>query len=223
MQVAEIDRPISAGRAVVVGRRLAINHIRHARSISVSQRDDLLMRWADFEADAARLAGVARERLVVPGVLLVVTTRRDGAPRLSPVEPLVFDGELWLSMMWRSRKAADLARDDRVLVHSIVTGPQDPGGEVKLRGKAISVDDAEQRRRYCDAVSALGWRPEEPHFHLFRIEISDVTFIRYHPSGDQQVARWPARLEFMRRATSPTSVGDPEPLSDLFDPHNGPS
>jgi hypothetical protein len=204
-------------------RRLAVAISRGTRSISVSQRDDLIMRWSDFEADAARLGKVARERLIAPGVLLVVTTRRDGTPRLSPVEPLVFDGDLWLSMMWRSRKAADLARDDRVLVHSIVTGPQDPAGEIKLRGRAISVGDAEQRRRYCDAVSELGWRPEEPHFHLFRIDISDVTFIRYHPSGDQQVARWPARVEFLRRATSATSVGDPEPLSDLFGHHTGAS
>jgi hypothetical protein len=176
------------------------------------------MRWSDFEADAPGLGQVSRERLIGPGVLLVATTRRDGTARLSPVEPLVCDGDLLLSMMWQSRKAADLAGDGRVLLHSIVTGPQDPGGEIKLRGRAIAVEDAEHRRRYCEAVSALGWRPEEPYFHLFRIDVSDVTFVRYHPNGDQQVARWPARVEFVRRATSATSVGDPEPLSDLFGP-----
>jgi hypothetical protein len=181
------------------------------------------MRWSEFEADAGRLGQISRERLIAPGVLLVVTTRRDGTGRLSPVEPLIFEGDLSLSMMWRSRKAADLTRDDRVLVHNIVTGPQDPGGEVKLRGRAISVNDTERRGRYCDAVSALGWRPEEPTFHLFRIDITDVTFVRYHGNGDQQVARWPARVEFLRRATSATSVGDPEPIADLFDADNLPS
>jgi hypothetical protein len=30
------------------------------------------------------------------------------------------------------------------------------------------------------------------------------------------VARWPAGDEYVRRATSPTSVGDPEPFSDLL-------
>jgi hypothetical protein len=48
---------------------------------------------------------VADDRLIAPGVLLVVTIRRDGTPRVSPVEPLVLDGDLWLSMMWQSRKA----------------------------------------------------------------------------------------------------------------------
>jgi hypothetical protein len=88
---------------------------------------------------------------------------------------------------------------------------------VKLRGRAIAVDDLDLRAKYCDVVAALGWRPEEPWFHLFRIDIEDLTLIRYAPSGDQYVARWPGRTEFVRRETSATSVGRPEPVADLFD------
>jgi hypothetical protein len=142
--------------------------------------------------------------------------RSDGTPRLSAVEPLLLQGDLWLSMLWESRKAADLARDDRILVHSIVTSREGGDGEIKLRGRAIASTDPGQRERYCEAVSTLGWRPEEPHFHLFRIDIDDVTFIRYRGAGDQLVTRWPAREEFVRRATSPTSVGEPEAMSDLL-------
>jgi len=174
------------------------------------------MRWSDLHEDAPRLGEIARERLIAPGVLLVATTRRDGTPRLSPIEPLLLEGDLWLSMMWHSRKAADLSRDDRVLVHSIITTRDGSEGEVKLRGRAIAVDDLERRKRYCDAVSALGWRPEEPYFHLFRIDIGDLTFIRYETSGTQRVTRWPTREEYLRPATSPTSVGEPEPLADLL-------
>jgi hypothetical protein len=162
------------------------------------------------------LAERARERLLGPGVLLVATVRRDGTPRLSPVEPLLLSGDLWLSMLWQSRKAADLLVDDRVLVHSIVTGPDGGDGEIKVRGRAVPVDDLDLRLRYCDAVQSLGWRPVEPYFHLFVVDIADVTAIRYAKSGDQHVTRWPAREEFVRRATSPTSVGEPEPVSDLF-------
>jgi hypothetical protein len=57
------------------------------------------VRWADLEREAPRLASRARERLIDTGVLLVATVRRDGTPRLSPIEPLVLDGDLWLSMM----------------------------------------------------------------------------------------------------------------------------
>jgi hypothetical protein len=176
------------------------------------------VRWDDLRLRAPRLAALAYDRLIGPGVLLVVTIRHDGTPRLSPVEPLVSDGDLWLSMMWQSRKASDLLRDDRILVHSITTTRDGNEGEVKVRGRALPIDDPATRARFCDEVAVLGWRPEEPYFHLFRIEITDVTLIRYAPSGDQHVARWPSGTEFVRRATSPTSVGVEEPIVDLFRP-----
>ena len=173
-------------------------------------------RWNDFVESAPRLSELAQERLVAAGVLLVATIRRNGTPRLSPVEPLLFEGDLWLSMMWQSRKALDLLRDGRVLVHSVVTSRDGANGEVKLRGHAVAVDDPDLRARYCEAVAVLGWRPEEPWFHLFRIEIEELTFVRYAESGDQYVARWPSRTEFVRRETSATSVGTPESITQFF-------
>src|SRR5215831_19531123 len=92
------------------------------------------MRWQSFEVAAPRLAGLAKEKLVAPGVVLVGTIRRDGSPRISPVEPFLLDGDLWLSMLWGSHKAADLKRDARVLMHSIVTSRDGGGGEMKIRG-----------------------------------------------------------------------------------------
>jgi hypothetical protein len=58
------------------------------------------MHWTDLERDQPQLAKLAHDRLIGPGVVLVATVRRDGTPRLSPVEPLIMDGDLWLSMMW---------------------------------------------------------------------------------------------------------------------------
>jgi len=116
------------------------------------------MRWDDLLRQAPRLAVFAHDRLIAPGVLLVVTIRPDSATRLSPVEPFVSEGELWLSMMWQSRKAIDLLRDDRVLVHSITTTRDGREGEVKVRGRAIAIDDPATRARYCDEVAVLGWQ-----------------------------------------------------------------
>src|SRR5215469_15092027 len=84
-----------------------------------------------------------------PGLVLVATIRGDGTPRISPVEPYVLDGVLWLSMLWRSRKAADLLRDPRVLVHSVVTGRDGGEGEFKIRGTARAERDPDQWRRYA--------------------------------------------------------------------------
>jgi general stress protein 26 len=176
------------------------------------------MRWTDLQERQPRLGRLAHDRLVAPGVLLVVTIRGDGTPRLSPVEPFVHDGELWLSMMLGSRKAADLHRDPRVLVHSVVTGPSGEEGEIKLRGTAVPHDDEPTHERYAGAVTAaLPWSPEVGKFHLFAVDIEQATYIRYdNATGDQHVAIWPPAKEFWRRATSATSVGEEEPVHDLL-------
>ena len=176
------------------------------------------MRWGEVVRAEPRLGEVLHARLVQPGVVLVVTLRRDGTARLSPVEPFVLDDDLWLSMLWQSRKAADLARDDRLLVHSIITSRDGGEGEVKLRGRALPEPDAGVQARYATAVGAsLGWSPQVGRFHLFRISVEDVTVLRYDgATGDQFVTRWPSGEEFVRRGTSATSVGEPQPRHELL-------
>jgi hypothetical protein len=178
------------------------------------------MRWSEFAERQPRLAVRAQHRLIEPGVLLVVTLRRDGTPRLSPVEPYLLDGRLLLSMLWGSLKAKDLGRDPRVLVHSIVTNRDGGEGELKVRGTAQAVDDHGRQERYAVAVGEeLGWQPVVGRFHLFEIDIEHITFIRYdHETGDQHVATWPPAKEFVRRGTSATSVGAPQPQAELLDP-----
>jgi Pyridoxamine 5'-phosphate oxidase len=179
------------------------------------------MRWLELEREQPRLAEAGRRRLLGPGVVLVVTIRRDGTPRLSPVEPLVLDGELWLSMMPASYKVRDLDRDPRVLVHSVITGRDGAEGEYKVRGTVRAEHDPEVQRRYAEAVAqTLGWAPVPGRFRLFAVRIGDVTLVHYdEATGDQFVTRWPDGGEFVRRGTSATTVGPPEPRHDLL--HDG--
>jgi Pyridoxamine 5'-phosphate oxidase len=176
------------------------------------------MRWSSVEEQQPRLAAVGRERLVGPGVVLVATIRRDGTPRLSPVEPFLLDGELWLSMMPASRKASDLDRDPRVLVHSVITSRDGAEGEFKVRGRAVDSSDLQVQGRYAAAVGpALGWSPVPGRFRLFAVDVLDITVIRYDSAtGDQFVTRWPSGGEFVRRGTSATTLGPPEPAHDLL-------
>lgn len=176
------------------------------------------MRWSDLVADEPRLAELGRQRLADPGVVLVVTIRRDGTPRLSPVEPLLWERDLWLSMLSGSRKAADIQRDPRLLVHSIVTAKEGTLGEYKVCGRAVAEHSGAVHEAYAEqAHTQLGWSPVPGRFHLFRVDIDDVTFIRYdHNTGDQFVTRWPSKHEFVRRGTSPTTLDEPEPYHDLL-------
>ena len=135
------------------------------------------------------------------------------------MEPLLWGRDLWLSMLLGSYKAADLQRDPRILVHSIVTSRDGAVGEYKVRGHAVAEHARRVHEEYADAVrSEIGWSPEPGRFHLYRVDIREVTFIRYEEeSGDQFVTRWPDVREFVRRGTSATSLGEPEAYRDLLE------
>ena len=148
----------------------------------------------------------------------MATIRRDGTPRVSPVEPLFWQDDLYLSMGWGSLKARDLRRDARILVHSVVTSRDGTDGEYKVRGLAIPQRDADIQQRYSREVAErLGWTPEVGKFHLFTVDVRDISFIRWDDTtNDQFVTRWPGGGEFVRRGTSATSQGPPEPFSELL-------
>ena len=177
------------------------------------------MKWSDVTAERPALAKVAYDLLIRPGVLLAGTTRRDGSARISGVEPLVMDGTLWLSMMQTSTKARDLARDPRIVLHSIVTGPE-AAPEVKIRGTVREETDRAVLERYAaEIASRAGWQPVVGRFTLFDVDLEDVTYIAYDPgTGDQHVARWPADVEYVRAATTPTSLGPPQAVRRLLRP-----
>ena len=133
------------------------------------------MDWADFKRGAPELADFGEERFERTGFVLLGTLRQSGWPRISPVEPLIAFGCLWLGMMWQSRKALDLLRDPRCTVHSTVSNRDGTEGEFKLYGRAVDVHDATTRQRYGDALfEKIGFKPEEPEFHLFRIDIESA-------------------------------------------------
>ena len=75
------------------------------------------------------------------------------------------------------------------------------------------------QRRYAVAVSeALPWSSEVGKFHLFSVDIEQVTFLRYDSAtGDQHLVLWPPGRETVRRSTSATSVGDPEEVHEVLD------
>lgn len=175
------------------------------------------MRWAEIAARQPVLGGIAHDKLIKPGALLVGTVTRDGSARISGAEPLIMDGELWLSMMQTSMKAHDLHRDPRIVLHSLIAGPE-PAPEVKVRGTAVAETRRDVHERYAEAAAAeLGWRPVVGQFTLRRVDVRDVTYIGYEAeTGAQHVARWPAGAEYLRPSTTPTSLGPPQPVTRLL-------
>lgn len=177
------------------------------------------MRWSEIPARQPALGAAADRLLIEPGVLLAGTIRRDGTARISGAEPLVLDGDLWLSMMSDSAKCRDLARDPRVVLNSIITSPSPPA-EIKVRGTARTVTERDQQERYAAAVAEqIGWQPVAGQFTLFIVEVTDLTYIGSEPgTGAQHVARWPPGEEYIRPQLTPTSLGPPQAVSRLLIP-----
>ena len=143
------------------------------------------MNWAAFAEAAPELAELGRERLEARHLCLIGTLRRGGSPRISPVEPYLTAGELMIGMMPGSRKALDLLRDPRIVVHSVVTDWSGHEGDFKLYGTAIEVRDREIRLAlYRAADAAHGWKPdpdqpEDPDNHIFALDIGSAAFVRF--------------------------------------------
>jgi hypothetical protein len=164
--------------------------------ISNGQRTNLKMIWGEFESAVPDMAIVGRQRL---GILaLVGTIRKDGSPRISPVEPFVASGHLLLGMMRRSRKAFDLLRDPRCVVQNAVSDPEGSQGEFKLRGRAVLLTSKGLREEYVKAYSEK-WKqlPPAPFpSYLFSLDIEHAVLIDWKTNeGEMLIRTWtPAGL-----------------------------
>jgi len=159
--------------------------------------------WAEFVASAPELAATGLERMTRSEIILLGSIRRDGTPRISPVESDIVDGELMAGMMWRSKKALDLLRDPRCTVHSTVHDRMDEMGEFKLRCTAVDIQDKHKRERYCEVLyERIKWRPPGD-FHLFAFEIESAAHIHYRDEMKHVTTWTPIAGVVVRPAEAP--------------------
>jgi general stress protein 26 len=142
------------------------------------------VRWDEFERACPEIATIARERFETDQLVMVGSLRKDGSPRISPCECDLADGRLFVSMMWRSRKALDLLRDPRVVVHSVTSDKDGSQGDVKLYGRIADEQDPEVRSAFRDAIRArIDWAPDEPNYHCFSVDVERAGYIRFGDDG----------------------------------------
>lgn len=152
------------------------------------------MNWNKFKSAAPDMAQAAEKLFDRTGAILIGTLRRDGSPRISPVEHLFAGTELYLGMMPESLKAQDLLRDGRCTIHSMISDKHAAEGEFKLHGLAKNVQDIAERQLYCDELkNKLGWSPEGMPFHLFAIDVQSAgLFLMSEDQTARVIKRWRA-------------------------------
>ncbi|MDT5076424.1 MAG: hypothetical protein QOJ80_1061 [Mycobacterium sp.] len=130
--------------------------------------------WPEFVAQAPTIATVFTRRHSATGDLcLLATLRFDGSPRISPMEPRIFDDQLWLSGMPHTTKFNDLQRDPRFCLHTATVDPQVTDGDAKLWGVALEASNDLLRRRFAtDLFEESGFDLRGQEFALFGIDIT---------------------------------------------------
>ncbi|MFA3873845.1 pyridoxamine 5'-phosphate oxidase family protein [Streptomyces sp. MMCC 100] len=134
--------------------------------------------WAGFAAAEPALADTVEARFGAYTHHVLATLRKDGSPRTTGLEVRFLTGELWLGMMPGSLKALDLRRDPRFALQANPgAGTGLGGGDVRIAGRAVEVEDPGTKAGYVKEVE-----PPEP-FHLFRTELTEV--VRTHVEDDK--------------------------------------
>ncbi len=162
-----IRRPSSAsGQPLLAVPALVVDTRKKVSGIAVRLAR---MNWAAFTTAAPELAKIAEERFGAFTHHVLATLRKDGSPRTTGLEVRFVHGELWLGMMPDSLKALDLRRDPRFALQANPgPGTGTVGGDVRINGRAVEVEDAGTKGAYVKEVE-----PPQP-FHLFRTELTEV-------------------------------------------------
>jgi hypothetical protein len=145
-----------------------------------------MVTWQAFETESAELGSFGRER-IHRRVSFLATIRSDGGPRVHPVTPWIFDGHLYVRMFDTSPKVADLTRDPRYALHSMMDNDDGIGGEFALSGQAVLEPDPAIIEA---AFSAVADFPDRP-LVLFELLVDEVATTVY--VGDEtERRRWRA-------------------------------
>lgn len=129
-----------------------------------------------------------RERFDAHRHKTIATLRADGSPRISGIEAVFEDGELYFGSMPDSRKDADLHRDPRFALHSATVDPV-PGaeahwpGEAKIAGRAVPA----------------GPVLDGPDGERFRADITEVVHTRLNDDATMLVVEWWTPTHGLRR------------------------
>ena len=152
----------------------------------------VLATWSEFATADPQLANFGEERLSHL-VAYFATIRSDGSPRLHPVVVHVSDRVCFIYMEPSSLKVSDLKRDNRYALHCTVEDANGGNGEFGIRGSAIQIDDANERKRLFAAARAKGFHPKDHHV-LFELQIETAFSTVYDHNGLPQRRIWKPTL-----------------------------
>jgi len=127
-----------------------------------------MISWEEFRSKESELAK-AGEGLIFQfgvGLAFLATIRKDGAPRLHPVCPVLWNGHLYVFIAPQSPKKNDLLRDGRYAMQSFPP-PREESEEFYLSGRAERIED---RQLFKQVMASAKSRVHEDEI-LFELKL----------------------------------------------------
>jgi hypothetical protein len=136
--------------------------------------------WSQFTEEAPQIAAVFTRRHKATGNLCMLgTLRSDGFPRISPVEPMIFENMLVIVGMPNTTKFNDLARDPRFCLHTATVDTRVGDGDAKLFGTVTDLPDRDVHARFAQNLfeeSSLDIRGQE-FDHFFVADLTSASTV----------------------------------------------
>ena len=128
--------------------------------------------WAEFARATPEMAELGRKLLSNEKFQIgyLATVRKDGAPRVHPVCPVLAGDHIYVAIGPQSPKLNDLRRDGSYMLHA-APGPDD--AEFNIRGGATEANDASTHAEVEQAASAVGLNVK-PQEVIFRLDIEQA-------------------------------------------------
>ncbi|MEX0682343.1 MAG: pyridoxamine 5'-phosphate oxidase family protein [Dehalococcoidia bacterium] len=101
-----------------------------------------MVTWGDFAEAEPDMAKVLADSLAWIPITYLATVRKDGAPRLHPICPIIGKGRIFVAVPEWSAKRYDLKNDRRYALHAL---PGKLDAEFYMTGRAKIIKDAPTR------------------------------------------------------------------------------
>jgi hypothetical protein len=148
--------------------------------------------WSEFETLSPHIAAVFKRRHAATGNLcMLATLRRDGFPRISPMEPGFFEGDLWIGGMPGTAKFKDLARDSRFALHTATVDTHVADGDAKVWGTVEDILDDALHQRYASALyERTGFDLRGQTFeHFYKVHLVGAAAVEIN-DGHLDITMW---------------------------------
>lgn len=145
-------------KAVQAGGSSATPDDQPCHAVAVRRYRPAVATWSEFAAAAPHISAIFTRRLTATrNLCMLATIRRDGSPRISPMEPRIFENELVLVGMVGTTKFRDLDRDPRFCLHTATVDTQVTDGDAKVWGMVRDLQDEALHQRFAaDLFADIG-------------------------------------------------------------------